>query len=219
MRASLWERRTWLCRLAERCDAVGSPPSGQTRDGEREDRLARWLRRHVERCAYCQRESAQWEQTVAWLQSARKWEAPPGVLDRVMAEIAREREHSPAPALPSAGSGESNVPLLPLASDRAGLRELEIGLAHGLLAVIGGHAMVAGTVPQMIGLTYQVFTSIEVALGRWQSAVSQALSVVETAAHALPAGMQPYVAALFWYAAGLVIAAGVSKFSIRWTPH
>lgn len=216
MSATGKNRRTWLCLVAQRWDVVGAPFPEGAAGQEREGLIVRGLRRHVERCPYCQHQVAEWQQVVTWLQSARKVQAPGDLVDRVMGKIALERAGAAA-ARPVPNGKE------PITADgrvvlwRSAIGFSEAPLARGLLAALATHAIVASTLPQAIGVAYRAITAFLVAAERWRWALWEAREAIEKVAYVLPAGLQPYFAAVFWGTAGLAVAVWASRASARWT--
>ena len=152
MSATGKNRSTWLCLVAQRWDVVGVPFPEGAAGQEREGLIVRGLRRHVERCPYCQHQVAEWQQVVTWLQSARKVQAPGDLVDRVMGKIPLERAGAaaacPVPNGERADHSRRGAGLVAIGS--SGFLKLHRGLwALGRLAT--PHAIVASTLPQAIG--------------------------------------------------------------------
>lgn len=226
--------KRWLCRLAARYGWLEDPkPAPGGRPGHRDVGgsdgahgptafLARWARRHIRRCAHCRAEEAEWERIVVWLREADRPAAPAGLLDRVMAGIALER----AAQAPGAQSVESETqpesaralkaPALKPALKRMWWRDGSLkdglaGLVWYVATAMGSLSGAALMLPQGLGLVHRMVASLEVAATSWQAAHLELLSMWERAAFALPEGLQPYVASLWWSAFGVLLAAAIVR--------
>lgn len=172
-----------------------------------------WLvRRHVERCPLCRAERAQWKRIIAAMRATRRTEAPPGLLDGVMARIAAERAREDEAARERRAEERllPNGRLAPLLDLSAvGAESTGIGLIVAFpvsLAFLGSLGALATALPQALGALSRAAALSRAGFELWSGHVRAALAALKGVAHALPAGVQPYVEALWWSAAGLMFA-------------
>ena len=209
MNASRGERRTWLCQSADRLGLIAAAG----REGGAEARpasVAAWLlQRHVERCARCRAERAQWEGIAAAMRASRRVEAPPGILDGVLARIATERAHAGQTA-PTERASRAQEHIAPPERFAGGL-----AAAFAVLLVLSGWSAIAMLFPQAYDALIRTAALLRAGYEFWTGHARAALAALEGVAHALPAGVQPYVEALWWSAAGLLLSALLISCLVR----
>lgn len=206
----------WLCRVATRYGWPGDPGAGAPDAHGASDRrvLARWARRHIQRCDHCKAEAAQWERIVAWLRRAERPAAPAGLLDRVMAGIAWERAQETswyaAHTRPPKGSALKRL----WSQDDGAISEGLLGLAWYFATAMGGLGGAALLLPQGLGLLHRSLALIRAGTEGWRS-TARALAVGDWTAGFFPEALQPYASSLWWSVCGMILAATVVQITQR----
>lgn len=230
-------RKKWRCRAATRYgwsgDLAASGAGKRYGEGDSSGFLARWARRHVERCVDCRAEAAEWERIVLLLRQTDRPAAPAGLLDRVMAGIAQERaaeaekvQRTSTAHVGEAAKGEEGEKGTRAAGRNAAakrlwsqddlwVREGLLGLAFYLATAMGGLGGAALILPQSLGLLDRAVALALVTGAWWRAVVVDVLAVVERASYAFPEGLQPYADALWWSVSGMLLAATILRVTQR----
>lgn len=230
------ERRTWLCQAADRLGLLDAPSRGDANGPAGRDEpvgmLARWIRRHVERCDYCRAEAFRWGRTVARLRQLDRPVAPAGLLDRVVATIALEKSVGVEGAGEALGDDRTRLERATgWRRERGGRRsqgskrlwgrddlwagETLIGIVLVWATAMGGLGGAAVLLSHVLGLVHPVIALAMVSATWWRGVVVEALTMFDKASYAFPIGMQPYVAGLFWCFIGFFLTAFIIGVSGR----
>lgn len=186
------ERVTWWCRRADRLGLTSEPPDEPARRETAQGALVWALRRHVERCPRCRAERAAWARVVALMRAEERVQAPPGMLERVMARIAAERERSRAARMEPV-------------RERARPAPSESWIA-AIAVVWSWAALLASASPWFPALMEQAAALVRAGFGRWRELLWDGVAALQRAGEALPLGLEPYVQALWWGTTGCSLA-------------